>query len=95
MATLFKEDGTLVEVKPAHGPRFTQDELQEFVGGLIERIPEIIEGSRVYCNQEGLVLRLRLNTRATERFGSRVFGGRLLGPVIELTPEETPADLRE
>jgi hypothetical protein len=38
-------------------------------------------------------VRLRLNTRASERFGSRVFGGRVLGPVIELTPEEAREDV--
>jgi hypothetical protein len=93
MATLFKEDGTMVEVKPAHGRQFTLKELRGLVGGPLEAIPEIIEGSRVYCNQEALLMRLRLNTRASERFGSRVFGGRVLGPVIELTPEEAREDL--
>jgi hypothetical protein len=95
MATLFKEDGTMVEVKPARGQRFTLEELRGFVGGPLESIPEIIEGSRVYCNAEALSMRLRLNTRASERFGSRVFGGRVLGPAIELTPEEAPEDLPE
>lgn len=63
MALLVKTDGSEQEVHPADGKTFTLEELQHFVGGYIQMI---YVGSReMYLNEDGKMLRLPLNERAT------------------------------
>lgn len=52
MATVYRVDGTILHVKPAHGKKFTLDEVQEIVGGHVQSIP--IGGAKiVLCDEDG------------------------------------------
>jgi len=63
----------------------TLDELQALVGGYIEAVPG--SDHRAFCNEEGLLLGLPFNARASLRFGVP-----LVGPVVELEPGEAEQD---
>jgi len=63
MATLIKVDGSEQEVHPEKGTTFTLEELQNLVGGYIERIQ--VGSKEMYLNEDGKMKRLPLNRRAT------------------------------
>ena len=69
MARLIKTDGTSTFVKPNKGERFTLEELQALVGGLIEIVPHIPQAPRrpydMLCNEEGLIHGLPFNHKAS------------------------------
>lgn len=64
MATLYKTDGTIEEVKPRLGSQFELEELQTIVGGWIE-IVRTVDGDNMVINEEGKLKRLDLNIKAT------------------------------
>ncbi len=88
MATLIKTDGTQVEVHPANGKRFTLDELQGFVGGLVEMI-DLSEGI-MWVNEEGKLDDLPMNTKATNIARPYLFwfDDGVRGDVLVLTAQE-------
>lgn len=57
MATLFKTNGEVLEVKPENGKSFTYKELQDFVktpdSDMIQIVPLRTEGMSMVCNEEG------------------------------------------
>lgn len=63
-----KADGTTLEVVPSNGTNFSLAELQAFVGGYIERV-ECPDGREMYCNEEGKLQNLPVNTIATKLSG--------------------------
>jgi hypothetical protein len=66
MALLVKTDGTQQEVTPASAiGKFTLEELQKLVGGYIEYV-STGEGTGFLCNEDGLMLRLPVNQKATD-----------------------------
>lgn len=71
MALLIKTDGTSQRVEPGNGARFTLQELQDFVGGYIERVPlnlpldEPEPNFEMFVNEEGLILGLPHNDLAS------------------------------
>lgn len=88
MATLYKTDGTQEEKTPANGIRFTLEELQGFVGGLIEFI-DLGEGWMI-VNEEGKLIDLPFNPKATRiarpvlfAFDPGVFGDVLVMSIKE------------
>lgn len=68
------------EVKPADGKKFKLEELQKLVGGFIEAVPH----SRpiAYCNEEGRLNHLPVNSCASRRFSQE-----LVGDVIQVRKE--------
>lgn len=64
MATLYKVDGSVLEVHPRNGTEFTLEELQGFVGGYIEIVP-LRDGTHLICNEEGKLNGLPLNDEAS------------------------------
>ena len=58
-----KANGEIVEVEPANRKAFTLEELQGFVGGMIETV-QLTHGT-MYCNEEGLLEGLPFNSKAT------------------------------
>lgn len=64
MATLYKTDGTKVEVSPANGKDFKYDELKNFVGGYIE-IVNLGKKKVMVVNEEGKLIGLPANNEAT------------------------------
>jgi hypothetical protein len=73
---LFHTDGSSTVIVPANGKHYTLDELQGFVGGLIELVPGPRTGQLGIANEEGLCLGLDHNFEA-----SKIFGTTLVGPV--------------
>ena len=66
MGKLLKADGTTVEVQPKNGTDYTLDELQALVGGYIEVVRSYKKGHILVINEEGKLLGLPYNGRATE-----------------------------
>lgn len=79
MATLIKTDGTLTVVHPKAGigNPFTLEELQGYVGGLIELIYPP-DGKIGIVNEEGLLLGLDYNLRASLATGYDLVGDVLI-----------------
>ncbi len=84
MATLFPVDGSAVrEVFPANGSKFTLEELQGYVGGLIEAV-YTRNGQLMYVNEEGLFT----ESPVVNGVATALCGTPLVGPAILLTAEE-------
>lgn len=63
MAQLIKANGEVTEVKPANGKTFSLKELQNFVGGYVERFRA---GEKVFnWNEDGRMMKLPKNEKAT------------------------------
>lgn len=65
MATLIKSTGEEIIVSPTKGKHFTLKELQSYVGGYIETLP-VATSQLMVVNEEGKLLNLPINKRATE-----------------------------
>lgn len=76
IATLWKADGTTVEVSPAGGrTTFRLSELQELVGGTIEQVPGTGVGEPIaYSNEEGRLRGLPFNAAASIKFSQHLVG---------------------
>lgn len=64
MAQWIKTTGETTEVTPKNGKRFKLAELQEFVGGYIERI-DLGFGQNMIVNEEGKLLGMPFNQKAS------------------------------
>lgn len=79
MATLIKTDGTITEVKPANGNKFTLKEQQDYVHGYIEYHHSHKDASiTVVMDEEGLLKGYQPNPKASEMIGYSVVGDVLL-----------------
>ena len=74
-----------IKVFPANGKEITLDELQEYVGGLIEPVPisRDIAGSEenwreMYVNEEGLLNNLKVNPTASILSGRTIVGDAII-----------------
>src|ERR1035437_8921646 len=68
IALLYKTDLSVEEIKPANGRYFKLEEMQAYVGGLIEIVPldgEGLEDKLLVVNEEGKLENLPLNLFAT------------------------------
>lgn len=65
MAQHIKADGTITEVHPAKGKKFSLKELQGFVGGYIELVTTRTPVRHMYVNEEGMLDNLPYNAAAT------------------------------
>lgn len=82
MAKLYKTDGTIETVSPKNGKNFSLDELQGFVGGLID-IQATDENLLFVFNDEGKLMNLPVNDKATELYQKEVYKGDfLVGDVL-------------
>lgn len=83
-------DGTERTIHPGQGGKFSLSELQAAVGGLIEIVP-MKRGNghaTMYVNEEGKLLHLPPNARATEltdlpSYGDWVCGSALIVSVVK------------
>ena len=67
-ALLYKTDFSVEEIQPANGRYFKLEEMQKYVGGLIEIIPldgEGLEDKLLVVNEEGKLVNLPFNLFAT------------------------------
>ena len=65
MATLIKSSGEEINVSPSNKKGFGLDELQKYVGGLIE-IVRTKDNKPMIINEEGKINDLPINQKATE-----------------------------
>jgi hypothetical protein len=73
MAIHIKADGDITEVHPTAGDKFTLEEMQAAVGGLIELII-LHDGRDMWINEEGLILGLPFNISASTLYGKAIMG---------------------
>ncbi len=75
-AYIMKADGEVGEIQPKDKKKFTLDELQTLVGGLIEFTPQPIKGEDMVLlvNEEGLLKGLEVNMEASNIAGRLVVG---------------------
>lgn len=76
MARLIKVDGTETEVHPK-GPKWTNKELQDYVGGYIEVMPGI-KTTRIIMDEEGMLKMKPINQKATQLVRELLGGLKLL-----------------
>lgn len=82
MGVWIKADGSIKDVAPQNGTDYSLEELQSYVGGYIEAIPI---GSRyVVCNEEGLLLKLNYNRKASVITGIPLVGDVLICRMDEI-----------
>ena len=67
MATLIKTNGEELNVSPKNEKDFSLDELQKFVGGLIE-VVRTKDNKIMVINEEGKVNELPINDKATDLY---------------------------
>ncbi len=82
-ATVVKVDGSIEELD--HRP--TLEESQKIVGGYIELVKARENGKRVVTlvvDEEGKMKNKPTNRNITERYGSSIYGGYIVGDVIVL-----------
>jgi hypothetical protein len=96
MPYLITEDGSMTDVTPK-GKEFTLEEMQAFVGGLVQLVPSIRFTAKphpiltvkhetlrsAWCNEEGLLKGLSEN-----RLASLLAGQPLVGPVVLFTSRD-------
>lgn len=73
MAKLIRADGITEDVRPKNKKKFSLKELQEFVGGYIEKVPST-NGVTAFCNEDGHSLKLPINLLASMRFRQTLVG---------------------
>jgi len=74
---LFKIDGTVLNIKPKNGIKFTLEELKTFVNGNIEMYPFNDEYIFI-LNEEGLIKKMRVNITLKLLTGKTFFGDVIL-----------------
>ena len=77
MATLIHTDGTIETVKPQNGTDFSLEELQGFVGGLIEIVPAT-RGRILVVDDEGVLKQKEVNWCASYYARQFIVGDALL-----------------
>ena len=84
MAIVIQPDGSMVDVFPEDGQRFTLDELQDHVDGYIESVSTLMETEMngytiktIYVNEDGLALGLEYNLKASMIVGKDIVGNAL------------------
>ena len=84
MAIRIEPDGSMVDVFPEDGQRFTLTELQAHVGGYIEAVNTLMETEIngytiqiIYVNEEGKLLDLEHNLKASMIAGRNIVGNAL------------------
>lgn len=65
MAQLIKSNGEIIDITPINGHDFKLEELQQYVGGLIE-VLHMKHRRLMVCNEEGRIYGLPVNHLATK-----------------------------
>lgn len=79
MGMLCKADGSVHKIMPRKGKKFQLDELQSYVGGLIEMVR--LSDCWIICNEEGRLLDLPMNLSATLAY-QLIGGDYICGDVV-------------
>lgn len=79
VGTIVKVDGTTILVVPNKGTRFTLKEVQEIVGGYVERV-RLPHKAVMLVDEEGKLKSKPVNQAASEVAGQTIVGDVLLLP---------------
>lgn len=93
MATLYGQYGDVVEnIQPKDGVKFSLEELQEFVGGLVEFVYLKPGDGALVINEEGKFIYGR-NAKATALCANGILfpGDFIAGPALHMSSEELAA----
>lgn len=83
MALIYRASGDVENVEPKNGTDFQLEELQAIVGGLIDCQMTNDGNDLIIFNDEGKLLELPYNEKATEIYQERVYEGDfLVGDVL-------------
>lgn len=82
MGLLIRPDGTKEHIIPEDGEAFSLEEMQKYVEGYIELIPDL-DGRIIIANEEGKLNNMPINMTAT-----KMWGDVLVGNVLFLNKEE-------
>lgn len=91
IGTLYRVNGEVLEVHPINGKKFSLNELQTYVGGLIELVPGTSRKGNpaAWMNEEGKLIPLRPNREATRLFMTGAWSREtILGDVIQVRKEK-------
>lgn len=77
MATIYKTDGSSVEIDPKNGKYFELEELQDVVNGFIETV-HLKDGQLMVVNEEGKLLDLSYNRKASMLYKRDIIVGNAL-----------------
>lgn len=77
MAKIIKTDGKEINVEPRNGSDFSLSEMQRIVGGFIECVT-LDNGQLMVVNEEGVILEMPYNKKASELFGHPIVGNVLV-----------------
>jgi hypothetical protein len=75
-----KTDGSLTPVIPAKGTKFSLKEVQDMVGGYVERVQGFPKGKVTLVNEEGLMRKLPYNPVASNMAGFDIVGDAVILP---------------
>ena len=64
MATLYRTDGSVTDIRPKQGTDFSLEEAQALVGGYVQ-VLNLPNGRIALFNEEGRLKQLPVNTKAT------------------------------
>lgn len=86
MAKIIKTDGNIKYVKPKNNKDFSLEELQKIIGGHIQ-IVKTKRGKLMVINEEGKLLRLQKNRKATDLYE---YGGTdiIVGDVLVIDKDQ-------
>lgn len=83
MAKIYKANGEVLDIEPENGTDFQLEELQEIVGGFIDCRRTNDGNDLIIFNDEGKLLGLPYNDKATDIYQERVYEGDfLVGDVL-------------
>lgn len=88
MAKIYRANGEVETVEPKNGTDFQLEELQAVVGGYIECLPLYGTNEIMTCNEEGKILGLPLNRKATEIIADNGYKDCIVGDVLVCKEEE-------
>ncbi len=74
---ILRHDGESVETSPRNSKHYTLKELSNAVNGYAECV-RLIDGRLMWVNEEGRMLGLPVNTRASELAGRTIVGNALI-----------------
>lgn len=87
MGMIIRPDNTLDKVEPQNGSHYTLEELQQYVGGLIE-VVQLTNSTLMIVNEEGQLLGLPFNFAASNLVQDRLPGQIIVGTVVVIKDNE-------
>ena len=81
MAKIYRTNGDVEIIEPKNGTDFQLEELSAIVGGYIECL-NFMDGSWLVCNEEGKLMYLPYNERATDFVKKKGYNDYIVGDVL-------------